>query len=114
MKKNFNLQENLDSYLAKGMADWDFPGLAIAVVKDDEIALAKGFGVCELGKGDLVDEHTIFAIASNTKAFTSTALGLLVQEGKLGWDDLVIDHLPGFRMYDPYVTNEITIIHRPL
>ena len=109
MKSSSKILENLDVYITNAMAEWDIPGLAIAVVKDDEIVFAKGFGVCELGKPDPVDENTIFAIASNTKAFTSTAIGLLVQEGKLDWDDLVIEHLPGFRMYDPYATNEITI-----
>ena len=109
MTTNSKILEKLDVYITKAMEDWKIPGLAIAVVKDDEIIFSEGFGLCELGKQDPVNEDTIFAIASNTKAFTATAMGMLVQEKKLAWDDLVIEHLPGFRMYDPYVTNEITI-----
>lgn len=83
--------------------------MAVAVVKDGEVVVAEGYGVRTLGRPEAVDEDTLFAIASNTKAFTSAALAMLVDEGKLDWDDAVIDHLPWFQMYDPYVTREITI-----
>lgn len=109
MQNNSKIHENLDAYIPKAMEDWKIPGLAIAVVKDDDIVFSKGFGVCELGEAETVDEHTLFAIGSCTKAFTATALGLLVQEGKLSWDDAVINHLPGFQLYDPYVTHNITV-----
>jgi CubicO group peptidase (beta-lactamase class C family) len=81
----------------------------VAVVKDGETVLAKGYGVRELGAPGPVDEHTLFAIASNTKAFTAAALAILVEEGKLSWDDPVTDHLPYFRLYDPYVSQEMRI-----
>ena len=103
MQNNSKLQKKLDAYILNAMEVWKIPGLAIAVVKDDEIVFSEGFGLCELGKQDPVNEDTIFAIASNTKAFTATAMGLLVQDKKLDWDDLVIEHLPEFRMNDPYV-----------
>ena len=99
----------LDAHIKKAMAEWGVPGLAIAVVKDGKVAYSKGFGVREVGKEDPVDEDTIFAIGSTTKAFTTTALGLLVQDGKISWRDRVTDHLPGFQMYDPYVTREIMV-----
>jgi CubicO group peptidase (beta-lactamase class C family) len=99
----------LDAYIEKAMRDWDVPGLAIAVVKDDKVILAKGYGVREAGKNDPVDENTVFAIGSNTKAFTATALGILVQEKKISWDDHVTDWLKGFQLYQPWVTREITV-----
>jgi CubicO group peptidase (beta-lactamase class C family) len=99
----------LDAYVAKAVKDWHAPGLAIAVVKDDSVIFAKGYGVRELGKPDPVDAGTRFAIGSTTKAMTVVALGMLVDEGRLRWDDPVTKHLPEFRLSDPYVTREITI-----
>ncbi|MCY2962413.1 MAG: serine hydrolase, partial [Planctomycetota bacterium] len=101
--------EGLDDFINQAMAKHEVPGLAIAIVKDGQVVVAKGYGVRELGKPELVDADTIFAIASCTKAFTATAIGSLVDEGKMKWDDKVIDHLPEFKLYDPYVTREITI-----
>ena len=98
-----------DRYVAKAARDWKVPGLAIAVVKDDSLVFARGYGVIELGKPAPVDEHTRFAIGSTTKAMTVAALAMLADEGKLTFDDRVIDHLPDFRLYDPYVTRELTI-----
>jgi CubicO group peptidase (beta-lactamase class C family) len=109
MTNRQEMLENLDDYLQTAMQEWEIPGMAVAIVKDDEIVFAKGFGICELGKQNQVDQHTIFAIGSITKGFTVTALGLLVQEGKVAWDDAVNKYLPGFQMYDPYVTREITV-----
>jgi CubicO group peptidase (beta-lactamase class C family) len=91
------------------MRDWKVPGFAIAIVKDDRVVFAKGYGVRELGKPTPVDEHTLFAIASNSKAFTAAALGILVDEGKIKWDDPVTKYLPEFQLYDPYVTREMRI-----
>jgi CubicO group peptidase (beta-lactamase class C family) len=99
----------LDAYVASGMDDWLVPGLAIAVVKDDSVIFAKGYGVRELGKPGPVDANTLFAIASTSKAFTAAALGMLVDEGKVSWDDPVTKHLPEFEVADPYVTREITV-----
>lgn len=101
--------EGLDAYIRKGMSDWELPGLAVAVVKGDEIILMKGYGTREIGKELSVDQNTIFAIGSTSKAFTSLSVGLLVQDGKITWDDRVIDHLKGFQLYDPWVTREIRV-----
>jgi CubicO group peptidase (beta-lactamase class C family) len=89
--------------------DWGVPGLAVAVVKDGEVALAEGFGVRRHGGTETVDADTLFSIGSTTKAFTAAALALLVEEGKIGWDEPVITYLPGFRVEDPYVTRELTV-----
>jgi len=99
----------LDHYFAKTRVDWEVPGMAVAIVKDGRVVLAKGYGVRQLGGADPVDDQTLFAIASNTKAFTAAALAILVREGKLGWDDRVVDHLPWFQLYDPYVTSDARI-----
>ncbi|MEK6283214.1 MAG: serine hydrolase domain-containing protein, partial [Acidobacteriota bacterium] len=96
-------------YAEKAGRDWKVPGFSIAIVKDDKVILAKGFGIRELAKSGEVDEHTIFAIASNSKAFTAAALAILVDEGKIKWDDPVTKYLPSFELYDPYATRELTI-----
>jgi CubicO group peptidase (beta-lactamase class C family) len=92
------------------------PGVAIAIVEGDTVTLAKGFGVKAIGKNDPVDADTIFPTGSTGKAVTVAALGILVDQGRIGWDDKVTDRLPGFQMYDPWVTREITIrdllVHR--
>jgi CubicO group peptidase (beta-lactamase class C family) len=99
----------LDAYVEAAMREWEVPGLALAVVRNDSVLYAKGYGVVELGKPDLVDEHTLFAIASTSKAFTVAALGMLVDEGKVHWDDPVKRHLPELELTDPYVTRELTV-----
>lgn len=100
----------IDSYANTVMSTWpDDVGMAIAIVKDDKVVFQKGYGVRELGKPDKVDEDTLFAIASNTKAFTVASLAILVDEGKLNWNDRVIKYLPDFQMYDPWVTGQLTI-----
>jgi CubicO group peptidase (beta-lactamase class C family) len=101
--------KEIDEYAAKARSDWKVPGFAVAIVKDDKVIFAKGYGVRKLGEQTPVDESTLFAIASNSKAFTSAALAILVDEGKLKWDDPVTKYLPGFQLYDPYVTRELTI-----
>lgn len=92
------------------------PGMAIAIVESGKVTLARGFGVRQLGAAATVDGDTLFSIGSTTKAMTVAALATLVEAGKIGWDDKVIDHLPQFQMYDPWVTREITIrdllVHR--
>ena len=100
---------DLDSYVAHSMKTFDVPGMAVAIVKDGKILVAKGYGGRKLGDPTAVDEFTTFGIGSNTKAFTSAALATLVDEGKLSWDDPVYQRLPGFVMYDPYVSHEMTI-----
>ncbi|MGH9324899.1 MAG: serine hydrolase [Vicinamibacteria bacterium] len=99
----------LDSLLETERKAWDIPGLAVAIVQRDSVVLAKGYGVREVGGAGPVDAHTLFAIGSTTKAFTSTALAMLVSEGAVRWDDRVVDRLPEFALEDPWVTREITI-----
>ncbi len=109
MTQSTDLINEIDGFVQKAMQTWNIPGLALAVVKDDQILHAKGYGIRDIGKPELVDEHTLFAIASNTKAFTAVALGLLVQEGKLGWDDPVTRYLPYFQLSDPHASQLMTI-----
>ena len=110
------LPPGFDAVVARAMKTFDVPGMGIAVVKNGKVVLAKGYGVRKLGEGALVDAQTLFGIASNTKAFTATALGLLVEEGKIAWDAPVTRYLPWFQMWDPYVTREMTVrdllVHR--
>src|SRR5436309_14599542 len=99
----------MDAYIREAMKKWEVPGLAIAVVKDGETVLARGYGVCELGKDGKVTKDTVFAIASCTKSFTAACVAMLVEEGKLGWDDPVVKHLPAFELSDPYRTKHVTL-----
>ncbi|MGB0985914.1 MAG: serine hydrolase [Pseudoalteromonas spongiae] len=101
--------KQLEQTITQSMTRFDVPGMAVAVVENGEVVFSKGFGVRHLASGEKVNKHTLFGIASNTKAFTAAALAMLVDQGKLNWDDKVIDHLPEFRMYDPYATREATI-----
>ncbi|ATC87910.1 MULTISPECIES: serine hydrolase [Pseudoalteromonas] len=99
----------IDDIIKASMARFDVPGMAVAIVENDKVIFAKGFGVTNLDTNKKVNKDTLFGIASNTKAFTTAALAKLVDEGKLSWDDRVIDHLPEFRLYDSYVTREMRI-----
>lgn len=101
--------DQLDAYINEAITDWKIPGLAIAIIKDDKVVHQKGYGTRQIDSQAPVDEQTLFAIASNTKAFTATALGLLVQENKLAWDDPVLKVMPEFQLYDPSVTRKIAI-----
>lgn len=98
-----------DSYVESAVAAWAAPGLAVAVVKDGQVLFEKGYGVLSVDGEERVDEHTRFAIGSTTKAMTAAAMGMLVEDGKVRWDDRVTKHLPGFELSDPYVTREITV-----
>ena len=100
----------IDSIVKVAMDSMQHAGLAVAVVLDGEIVHSKGYGMASIVTGDKVDLHTRFSIASNSKAFTSTALAILVDEGKIDWNDKVVDHIPEFKMYDPWVTANFTII----
>jgi CubicO group peptidase (beta-lactamase class C family) len=106
----------LDDYVARAMKAFEVPGISIALVKDGKVIVAHGYGVRKLGDAPAVDAQTLFGIASNTKAFTAAALGILVDEGKLEWDAPVVRYLPWFQLWDPYVTREITVrdllVHR--
>lgn len=99
----------IDSLAERTLKAFDVPGIAVCVIKDGKVIHSKGYGVRSLKTKQPVDEHTLFGIASNSKAFTAAALGILVDEGKLKWNDKVRDHIPEFMLYDPYVTEQFTI-----
>ena len=102
-------QKDFDGYAARSLQTLRTPGAAVAVVRNGKVLFARGYGVRKLGEPTPVDAHTLFQIGSNTKAFTTAALAILADEGKLSWDDPVTRLLPGFQLYDPYVTREFTI-----
>ncbi|MDH3222240.1 MAG: serine hydrolase [Gemmatimonadota bacterium] len=101
--------EGLEGEIAQMVSAWELPGLSVAIIQDDEVTFARGFGVRTVGTRELVDENTTFAVGSTSKAFTAAAVAMLVDEGKVGLDDLVIDHLPDFRLSDPYVTRSMRV-----
>lgn len=106
----------VDAIVARALKTFPTPGVSVVVIQDGRVVVAKGYGVKTLGDTARVTPTTRFGIASNTKLFTATALGLLVEEGKLEWDAPVIRYLPQFAMYDPFVTRELTVrdllVHR--
>jgi CubicO group peptidase (beta-lactamase class C family) len=103
------LPKDLDRFLEDARKEWGVVGIAVAVVKDGQVVYARGAGEQKLGSGKAVDANTLFAIGSNTKAFTAAAIGILVDEKKMEWDDPAVDLLPGFQLFDPWVTREITV-----
>ncbi|MEL6256292.1 MAG: serine hydrolase domain-containing protein [Bacteroidota bacterium] len=103
-----NIKE-LDAYIEASRQDWKIPGIAVAVVKNGEVLLAKGYGERELGSGKAVDSKTIYNIGSTTKAITAVAMAILVEDFKVKWEDKVIEHMPEFQLYDPYTTRDMRI-----
>jgi CubicO group peptidase (beta-lactamase class C family) len=101
--------QEFDAYVQRAMRNWEVPGLAVVVVKNGQVAFQKAYGLRELGATHVVDTETLFACASTTKAMTAACMGMLVDEGKVKWADRVSDYLPGFQLYDPYVTRELRI-----
>jgi CubicO group peptidase (beta-lactamase class C family) len=101
---------DIDALVSRAMQLSGVPGMAVAIVEHGQVTLARGYGVRRLGSADSVDADTIFEIGSVSKAFTAAALAVLVDRGKIRWDDPVINHIPGFQMYDPWVTREITVL----
>ncbi len=99
----------LDAYFAQAIGEWEVPGMSVAIVRGDSVVFARGYGVRELGKTGAVDDRTLFAIGSSSKAFTVALLGMLVDEGKIRWDDPVTKHLPEFQLADPWLTREVTV-----
>lgn len=91
------------------MKDWKIPGLAVGIVRNDSVIYAKGFGVRTLGRPDKVDEHTVFAIASDSKSFTGILLAMLVDDGKIRWDAPLTTYLPTLRFGDDFLTRELTV-----
>ncbi len=103
------ITDSLDTYFSKSLAAWMVPGMAIGIIKDDSLIFAKGYGYRNIEQKKTVDANTIFPIASNTKAYTAAAMGILVDEGKINWDTKVKDILPYFKLYSDYVTEHFTI-----
>ena len=101
--------QGLDAYVTKAMHDWKVPGLALAIVHNDSVVVLKGYGTRTVGKAEPVNEHTVFAIGSSSKAFTATLAAMMVDEGKMQWDAPVTRYMPGFQLYDSYATREITL-----
>lgn len=111
-QKKLKLADSLvqfDAYVQQAVKDWEAPGLAIVVVKDNQVIFKKGYGLTTLGEEHKVDTQTLFACASTTKAMTATCMGILVDQGKVKWDDPVIKYLPEFQLYDPWVTRELRV-----
>ena len=105
-----NVLSQIERYAEQVRHEYRVPGLAVAIEKDNEIILARGFGERKLGESQPVDENTLFGIASISKSFTALTLGMLVDEGLLNWNDPVTKYLPSFQLYDAYATREITVL----
>jgi CubicO group peptidase (beta-lactamase class C family) len=103
------MTDNLEASIERAFADWPVVGLACGVIADGATLFARGFGVRRLGGSEAIDDRTLFAIGSVSKSFTGTAIAMLVDEGKIAWDSRVIDHLPAFRLFDQWVTREMTV-----
>jgi len=101
--------QKIDSLMAESLIKFKVAGASIAIVKDGKVIHSKGYGVADINTKKPVNENTNFQIASNTKAFTATALAILEEEGKLKWTDKVKDHIPEFKMYNEYVTENFNI-----
>lgn len=101
--------KKLDGYFQQSLTDFKLEGMSVGIVKDGSLVFSKGYGKRNITKPDAVDENTVFQLASLSKAFTACGIGILIDEGKLKWDDKVIDHLPTFTLNDPYVTRAFTI-----
>ena len=102
--------KDFEAYAEKSMPEWQTPGMAVAIVKENNVIYTKPFGVKTLGREDPVTTGTIFQIGSTSKAFTAALVSILADEGKITWDDPVISHLPDFVMYDPWVTRQFMVM----
>lgn len=113
--QNIDLSK-VDEVVEKTLETFNVPGIAVGIVHNDEVVLAKGYGIANINTGEKVNSSTNFGIASNSKAFTTTAIALLIDQGKINWDDRVKKYIPEFKMYDDYVTENFTIrdlvVHR--
>jgi CubicO group peptidase (beta-lactamase class C family) len=98
-----------DAVVRSFLTAFEIPGAAVAIVRSDQPPITRGYGVRKLGAPERVDADTVFAIASNSKAFVAASIAMLVEAGKLGWDDPIIDHMADFAMYDPVVTRIMTV-----
>ena len=104
-----NPYAGLDAYIESAMKDWKIPGVAVGIVRNDTVVFARGFGVRTIGKPEKVDEHTLFAIASDTKAFTGILMAMLADEGKIRWDAPLTSYLPTLKFGDDFLTRELTV-----
>lgn len=102
--------KQLDAFLRQGMSDWNVPGMAAVVVKDGKVVFQRSYGVCSISGQESVGAQTMFSMASTTKAITAMALGVLVDQRKLSWDDRVVQHIPEFKLSDPYVTQNTRVV----
>src|ERR1700712_2049761 len=109
VNRNKFIVDSLDVYISRALTNWRIPGAAVCIVKDGKVVLMKGYGIKELGLNNKVDENTLFMIASNTKAFTATALAILQAQGKLSLDDKVTKYIPEFKLNDKYAGQEAII-----
>lgn len=103
------LIQELDDYIEAARQEWEVPGLSVAIVKNGKLLLSKGYGLRSLASTEKIDQHTIFSIGSTTKAMVAAAMGMLVDEGLVSWDDKVSEHLPDFQLYDPYASRELRV-----
>jgi CubicO group peptidase (beta-lactamase class C family) len=101
--------EGFDQFVAQALKDWKVPGVGVAVIQGGQVVLLKGYGYRDVEKQLPVTPQTLFMIGSITKSFTVTTLGMLIDEGKLEWDEPVRVAFPGFKLYDPILTEQITI-----
>lgn len=99
-----NASEALNTMIEKGMVDWHIPGLAVVVVQDGKVRFQQNYGIRDVATKASVNDSTLFAMGSTTKALVAMGLGILVDEGKITWEDKVVSHLPYFRLSEPYVT----------
>src|SRR4051812_44925193 len=99
----------LDAYITKAVQTWKIPGLSVAIVRNDSVIYAKGFGVLAAGSATPVNERTLFEIGSSSKAFTATLVAMLVSDGKMRWDDRLTAYLPDFQLYDPAANGAVTL-----
>ncbi len=102
-------EASIDSLVKEVLKTFDVPGISVGIIKDGKLVHAKGYGVRSLKNNLPMDENTLVGIASNSKAFTSAAIAMLIDEGKMKWDDKVRDYIPEFKLYDPYVTDAFTV-----
>jgi len=101
--------KELNNYIDEYVGEFEMPGFAVGIIKNGEIVFMETYGVKNTESGKKVDENTLFGIASCSKAFTSACISILVERGDVNWKDKVVDHLPGFSLYDPYLTAEMTV-----
>ncbi len=102
-------EKQLDDLVQNTLKTFDVPGMSVGIIKDGKVVYSKGHGLASLTTKQGMNDNTLVGIASNSKAFTAVALAILADEGKLNWDDKVTKHIPEFKMYDAYASQEVTV-----